>query len=71
MAERFIELINKNGNKKIAVHCKSGLGKTGTMIACYAIKNFKFKGPEIIGWVRLCRPGCIVGNQQHFLIRYS
>lgn len=35
------------------------------------IKNFNFTAPEAIGWIRLCRPGSIIGPQQHFLINYD
>ncbi len=69
IAEKFVSLVDKAGIKRIGIHCKTGLGKTGTMIAYYAIKKFQFRGPEIISWIRLCRPGCIVGNQQTFLIK--
>ncbi|GMF31114.1 unnamed protein product [Phytophthora lilii] len=51
----------------VAVHCKAGLGRTGTAIATFLIKNYRFSAPEAIAWCRICRPGCIVGPQQHFL----
>jgi len=51
----------------IAVHCKAGLGRTGSLIAAYAMKHYKFLAPDFIGWIRLCRPGSILGPQQQFL----
>ncbi|ETM57004.1 hypothetical protein L914_00112 [Phytophthora nicotianae] len=51
----------------VAVHCKAGLGRTGTAIAAFLMKNYRFSATEAIAWCRVCRPGCIVGPQQHFL----
>uniref|UniRef100_K3WJ76 protein-tyrosine-phosphatase n=1 Tax=Globisporangium ultimum (strain ATCC 200006 / CBS 805.95 / DAOM BR144) TaxID=431595 RepID=K3WJ76_GLOUD len=51
----------------VAVHCKAGLGRTGTNIAAYLMKNYRFTAREAIAWCRICRPGSIVGPQQHYL----
>lgn len=45
----------------------AGLGRTGTLIACYMMKHFKFTAAECIAWCRICRPGSIIGPQQNFL----
>ena len=63
---KFIEL-SENTKKAIAVHCKAGLGRTGTLIGWYAMKTYGFPASEFIGWIRLVRPGSVLGPQQFFL----
>lgn len=54
-------------DRAFAVHCKAGLGRTGTCIGAYLMKHYRFTAAEVIGWMRLCRPGCVIGPQQQFL----
>ena len=51
----------------IAIHCKAGLGRAGTMSALYIMKHYGFTAAEAIGWLRVTRPGSIIGPQQHYL----
>eukprot|EP00917_Polyrhabdina_sp_WS-2016_P031265 GHVP01066670.1.p1 GENE.GHVP01066670.1~~GHVP01066670.1.p1 ORF type:complete len:324 (+),score=47.94 GHVP01066670.1:148-1119(+) len=39
--EKFLEIAEEPSNRKIGVHCKAGLGRTGTLIGIYAMKHFK------------------------------
>ncbi|KAL7490356.1 hypothetical protein ACHAW6_016125 [Cyclotella cf. meneghiniana] len=51
----------------MAIHCKAGLGRTGTCIGAYLMKHYRLTAREVIGWMRICRPGMVIGPQQHFL----
>ncbi|XP_060844473.1 dual specificity protein phosphatase CDC14C-like [Rhopalosiphum padi] len=52
----------------VAVHCKAGLGRTGCLVASYIVKHWSFTAVEAIAWIRICRPGSVIGVQQQWLI---
>lgn len=65
-ADRMIE-----SGRAIAVHCKAGLGRTGVLIGAYLVWKHGFTASEVIGYMRLMRPGCVVGPQQHFMYEHA
>ena len=51
------------------MHCTSGLSGTGTLIVLYMMREHGFTAREAMGWLRIMRPGSVVGEQQRFLCR--
>ena len=41
----------------IAVHCESGRGRSGTLMALYLMKHHGFSAREAMGWLQIVRPG--------------
>ena len=64
---KFFEAVEQTDGA-VAVHCRAGLGRTGTLIALYMMKHYGFGAPEVIAYLRFLRPGSILGIQQNFLI---
>ena len=49
------------------MHCHAGLGRTGTLIALWLMRTHKFEAREAMGWLRIMRPGSVIGEQQRYL----
>lgn len=46
---------------------KAGLGRTGSLIGAYIVKHYQMTARETIAWLRICRPGSVIGQQQDWL----
>ncbi|KAG2436372.1 hypothetical protein HXX76_006679 [Chlamydomonas incerta] len=64
--QRFLDTVEAEPGS-VAVHCKAGLGRTGVLICCYIMKHYRFTAEEVIGYIRVCRPGSVIGPQQNFI----
>ncbi|KAF5393977.1 hypothetical protein D9757_000332 [Collybiopsis confluens] len=62
VADRIIE-----DGGVVAVHCKAGLGRTASLIGAYLIWKYGFTASEAIAFMRIVRPGSVVGPQQQYL----
>merc|ERR1712087_533385 len=59
--------MGRAGKGVLAVHCKAGLGRTGSCIGCYMMKHYVWTAHQVIAWLRICRPGSVIGPQQQWL----
>jgi len=69
MAVDFIHQ-NISDNQAVMVHCAAGLGRAGTILACYFVKHMKFTAKEAINKVREQRPGSIQSETQELAITF-
>ncbi|HHT9129325.1 MAG TPA: phosphatase domain-containing putative toxin, partial [Candidatus Brocadiaceae bacterium] len=55
--EEFVTFVNNllSSKKKIVVHCEAGIGRTGTMLACYLVSK-GYNAENAISEVRKRRP---------------
>jgi atypical dual specificity phosphatase len=64
-AQQFLDFVERErqAGRKVAVHCRAGLGRTGTMLACYLVGQ-GMSALEAINHVRMRRPGSIETFEQ-------
>ena len=68
-AVEFIQNQIQN-NQSVMVHCAAGLGRAGTILACYFIKYKKLSAIQAIKKIRDERPGSIQSDVQELAISY-
>ena len=57
-----------NDNKAVMVHCAAGMGRAGTILACYFVKYKKLSARKAIEKIRKERPGSIQSEVQEIAI---
>jgi atypical dual specificity phosphatase len=55
-------------NEPTMVHCAAGIGRTGTILACYLIKYHGLSTKDAIDKVRKERPGSIQSESQEIAV---
>ena len=72
----FVDLVSSvdfihrriTNDEPVMVHCLAGMGRTGTLLACYLIKHQKMSADEALQKVREERPGSIQSFPQEEII---
>ena len=69
-----VDFIHKRitSNEPVMVHCLAGMGRTGTILACYLVKYQNMSADEAIQKIREERPGSIQSfSQEEIIFRFS
>ena len=69
LAVDFIDQQIKQG-QPVMVHCAAGLGRAGTILACYFVKYQKFSAESAIKKIRDERPGSVQSEVQELAIDF-
>lgn len=67
-----VDFINEQikNDHAVMVHCAAGMGRAGTILACYFVKYKKFSADEAIKKIRKERPGSIQSEVQELAIGF-
>ena len=67
-----VEFIHEQiqNNQSVMVHCAAGMGRAGTILACYFVKYKKLSALQAIKKIRDERPGSIQSEVQELAIEY-
>ncbi|MBC7287348.1 MAG: dual specificity protein phosphatase family protein [Armatimonadetes bacterium] len=67
--EEFVRIVDRSlaAGKPVLVHCAAGVGRTGTMIACYLVTR-GMRAYEAIEYVRARRPGSVETEEQELAV---
>ena len=70
--ESTVDFINEQINKgqPVMVHCAAGMGRAGTILACYFVKYKKLTAEKAIEKIRNDRPGSIQSEVQELAIGF-
>ena len=69
LVEQFITFANRarRDRRPVLVHCGAGLGRTGTLLACYLVHQGA-KGDEALKEIRAMRPGSVETIEQEAVV---
>ncbi|KAL2081899.1 hypothetical protein ACEWY4_021717 [Coilia grayii] len=69
--KEFLSIVEVANSKAegVGVHCMHGHGRTGTMLACYLLKQRNISGDAAIEMIRKMRPGSIETTDQEKAVR--
>ena len=70
--ESTVDFINEqiNNGQPVMVHCAAGMGRAGTILACYFVKYKKLTAEKAIEKIRNDRPGSIQSEVQELAIGF-
>ena len=67
---RFVEFVDRASEDGLAtaVHCRAGLGRTGTLLSCYLVSQ-GYEAEQALEEVRARRPGSVETDSQEEAVR--